>query len=516
MRRGLLLGFLLTAIVSLVAGRSALAQDAGGTPHFAMGLIPDTPDVLLSLPRTPLYRGYLPDSVDLSANFPQPGDQGAQGSCVGWAVGYAARAYYAKFAEERDTQSPENIPSPAYIYDSIKAPGTCDAGAKISDALNLLFKQGAISLHDLNYSAKACSAPPSALRARATDFRIRSWQTVSTANLDQIKAELYNKNPVILSLHATASFEALKAGQIYTHPDTYLGWHAITAVGYDESKQAFKLINSWGPGWADNGFGWIGYDTLRSEVNAAYVMTVAPSSKPVPQPAPPAPPKPAPPPKPVPQVDIPHPDCSYLRLVAINGTPTVVGFVGSDADLEAVRKAVPNAEIAVDVRPWPQCEALLTLEKPITDPDAPKVSIEAPDSRVLKAGDHVVFDIVTPPYPSYLHVTYLQADGSAVTLVQPGSTGAFKAYPPRSKIVIGDEASGGKRFRVSAPFGREMLVVLAARSPIFPETQPAQETQREFLSAVRRAFLYKPGADAPDRAIVAGYDTIVTKEADKP
>ena len=35
----------------------------------------------------------LPERVDLSANMPPVGDQGTQGSCVAWAVGYALKSY---------------------------------------------------------------------------------------------------------------------------------------------------------------------------------------------------------------------------------------------------------------------------------------------------------------------------------------------------------------------------------------------------------------------------------------
>ncbi|MES9927548.1 MAG: Ig-like domain-containing protein, partial [Candidatus Thiodiazotropha sp. 6PDIVS] len=36
----------------------------------------------------------IPPSIDLSGNFPQPGNQGLQGSCVGWATGYALKSYH--------------------------------------------------------------------------------------------------------------------------------------------------------------------------------------------------------------------------------------------------------------------------------------------------------------------------------------------------------------------------------------------------------------------------------------
>jgi Papain family cysteine protease len=51
--------------------------------------------------------------------------------------------------------------------------------------------------------------------------------------------------------------------------------HAVSLVGYDERRQAFKLINSWGLRWGDGGFGGINYDTLRAEARGGYLMRVA-------------------------------------------------------------------------------------------------------------------------------------------------------------------------------------------------------------------------------------------------
>jgi Papain family cysteine protease len=93
---------------------------------------------------------------------------------------------------------------------------------------------------------------------------------------------------VIVGLRTTKAFLRLRRGEIYRNPDQFPIYHAITLVGYDERLQAFKLINSWGQGWADGGFGWIGYETLRVEAGAAYLARVALA----PSPAPSAPPVP--------------------------------------------------------------------------------------------------------------------------------------------------------------------------------------------------------------------------------
>jgi hypothetical protein len=115
-----------------------------------------------------------------------------------------------------------------------------------------------------------------------------------------------------------------------------------------------------------------------------------------------------------------------------------------------------------------------------------------------------VLEVETPSFPSYLHVAYIQADGTVLNLVQPG-VGSLNAYPPRSRVVIGDGRARGLQFKVSAPYGREMLIVLAGRSPIFPDLRPTQETEREFLSALRRALVAKPDPSLPDRDVTAGF-----------
>jgi hypothetical protein len=36
----------------------------------------------------------------------------------------------------------------------------------------------------------------------------------------------------------------------------------VQVVGYDNNRQAWLIKNSWGPGFADKGFGWVGFDAL--------------------------------------------------------------------------------------------------------------------------------------------------------------------------------------------------------------------------------------------------------------
>ena len=529
---------------TLLCGMSS-AQDV---PLHANGLKFATMEDLLRSPHAPTFRAFIPEQVDLTRYFPLVGNQGDQGSCVAWAVGYAARAYYARAKENRDTASKANIPSPAYIYNSIvERPNNCDAGASVIPAL-LLLEKGGLSLSAYPYNDKICSRPSADYTARATDFRIHHYQVVfdqqwSSLTPDNIKHELSDGNPVILEMQDTNKFQALGPGETLTlsttprlcqqlpscarNPGTIVGGHAITAVGYDERRQAFKIINSWGTGWGSGGYGWIGYDAFNEYVRTAYVMRFAdPAPEPPrpepPKPSPPEPPNPVPPPKPPgpSPIVLPQLDCSEIRVVNSGSMQKIVGFVGHDEDLEKIRAAAPGTDVDVKVRPFPQCEALITLEKPLARPisELPKVKIRQPASGTLTDGDDLVFEIETPPYPSYLHVAYFQADGTGyqrvVNLIQPG-IGSYTTYPPRTKLVLGNDP-GARKFKVSPPFGREMLIVLAGHSPIFPERRKDQETEREFLTALRHALLWKIDPAAPDRDVVAAYDTTVTQERKSP
>jgi C1A family cysteine protease len=46
----------------------------------------------------------------------------------------------------------------------------------------------------------------------------------------------------------------------------------VAICGYDDTKHAVKIMNSWGTAWGENGFTWIDYDFLPSLNASVYVM----------------------------------------------------------------------------------------------------------------------------------------------------------------------------------------------------------------------------------------------------
>ncbi len=263
------------------------------------------------------------------------------------------------------------------------------------------------------------------------------------------------------------------------------------------------------------------YDAFRALARVAFTMVLAdpwmppvpvPGPEPPPQPQPPSPPRPPPPP-PVPQIT--GIECGIVKTVRDSAGLHVAGFVGTQAELDKAKKQADDMKAAsfdVAIRPWPQCEVLMTLEKGLSAKDRPSVRVVRPTgSDALVAGSDLVIELETPAYPSYLQVAYIQADGSAITLVQPDEL-SLKALAPHTKLVLGDGRDGGSKFRVAAPYGNEIVVAIAGHSPLFATKQPQKETERGFLTALRRALFARPDSGARPREFGAAYDAVTTKE----
>jgi hypothetical protein len=188
------------------------------------------------------------------------------------------------------------------------------------------------------------------------------------------------------------------------------------------------------------------------------------------------------------------------------------GFVGYEKDLQLVKAVaadVPDTSIGKLVfAPWPQCEALQTLEGALAMSDRPAIDIGG-TSR-FHNGDPLNISIHSPEQISYLYVSYVQADGSVTHLVQPSGI-VQQPTLPRQTLNFGGGQNGGAKFTIGAPFGREMIIAIASRSPLFDHALPAQQTEREYLTELRRALVYKPSPNLPDRELSASIATLQTE-----
>jgi len=226
---------------------------------------------LLGAPGAPATQ---PTSIDLSANFPAVGDQGHQNSCVAWATAYALKTYHEKVEEGWALNTPGHLFSPAYVYNQINRGQ--DQGSLINEALDLAVNQGIASLGTMPYSDTDYLTQPSGeARTEAGQFKADSWFRVNDTS--QIKASLANRKPVVAGITVYNDLVNLQgSNSVYnTATGNPQGGHAVTIVGYDDNRYdgAFKLINSWGRSWGDNGYFWMPYSFAANGImTEAYVL----------------------------------------------------------------------------------------------------------------------------------------------------------------------------------------------------------------------------------------------------
>jgi hypothetical protein len=259
---------------------------------FKTGLKLATPEQLRGVPLafTPFAGAELPPRVDLSKDMPPPGFQGNLSSCVGWAMAYGLKSYQEKLEQKRPYFKGSNIDSnavfsPSFIYN--QANNGRDAGVYYPDAFSVLSELGAATLADMPYDGRDYQTQPSPqVRARARRYRIDFWRQVNAQDTKEIKAHLNAGFPVLIGATVDEGFAKLPAGKKWASMGRPVGGHAMIVVGYDDDKQGFRVMNSWGRDWCDGGFCWIDYSFFRKAVSEAYVVKDALDGPPPPEPKP--------------------------------------------------------------------------------------------------------------------------------------------------------------------------------------------------------------------------------------
>jgi hypothetical protein len=482
------------AIAQPVPVGGGIVGGAGPQSRHPTGLIKTPAEVMAKIPAVPKYRDFLPVAVDLSNYFPNIGDQAQQGSCVAWSTGFAARAYYAEVVEHRDISKPENVPSPAFIYDAVHQAGPanspCTGGSSAADALQLLKTHGVASLADFPYDgrddASACAYLSDAQMAKGADFKIDDFEQVPT--WEDVRSELAQGNPVIVGASLDDGFMSLHGPQgagMWTSgpidPKAPYDGHEFVLIGYDDQLQEFKFINSWSPEWGDNGFGRVSYATAQNRIDEAFVIrmpgdptiTLAAEdfrSDVVNQFLPT-------------QVTAPSLGAASLHgpaqvaglwcgraevVKSSDGKLAAQGFVGTEAE-KAKITAQFGADVdlsGVELAPWPLCETRLTLGNLIGGDSAPvaKITAAADGTRALS--------LATPADARFVYAVSYGADGTVNVLTDLRPTGSIGGAQVQG--TLGKDAAN-------------VLVVASDQSIL--DTIPPGEEIRDFLSQLRDGVL---------------------------
>lgn len=199
----------------------------------------------------------LPYSVDHSGSvyFPPIGNQGSEGSCVAFSLGY----YTSTFYEARDRNwnlsgaaweggfygAPsdsyqDRIFSPDFVYHQIN--GGRDTGCSYVDAINLIARLGICSWRRMPYSVSDHTSWPlenawrEAPRYRSRNETVGVISVEDDQDINALKSYISSGYLISISIDAS-KYAYLTANDVwntknYTNPNTN---HANTIVGYDDT-----------------------------------------------------------------------------------------------------------------------------------------------------------------------------------------------------------------------------------------------------------------------------------------
>lgn len=260
--------FLSILLILQLLSASAAAQ----TAEFPSGLLFDDA-AYEKTPRQSMESGAkssLPPAVDLSPYCPEVRHQGYIFSCVGWATGYGAMTIQRAILNSCTDKSviSQNAFSALFLYNQIKT-SDCRQGSKITDALSFLEENGDCLAKHFDFDVNNCETRPDPpLVQNARRYAIEDYVTLfgsrdpAALKVAQVKKALAYKKPVIAGLSLLRNFYDLKNAKFW-HPNigntAPAGGHALVVVGYDDRREAFRLFNSWGKEWGDEGYIWIKY-----------------------------------------------------------------------------------------------------------------------------------------------------------------------------------------------------------------------------------------------------------------
>jgi C1A family cysteine protease len=204
-------------------------------------------------PTTPIQ---IPDILDMAPQCSPMEDQETLGACTGNAI-----AGLMEYLENIEGQEPVRL-SRLYVYFNERMQeGTInsDAGADIHDGIYAIATWGMCDERIWPYDITKFRIEPSAdayidgATRRAIDYHMVE-QTE-----DALLHCLASKRPVVFGIVVYESFESDEVAKTGIVPmpaphEKSLGGHAVLIVGYNRTTRMFKVRNSWGSSWGQQGY----------------------------------------------------------------------------------------------------------------------------------------------------------------------------------------------------------------------------------------------------------------------
>ena len=152
--------------------------------------------------------------------------------------------------------------------------GSCDGGW-YGGVFDYLMVKGARTEAENPYKTKTgfCSD------TSKSKYTIVKWgyirRDAGIPSVQEMKEAISKYGAIAATIKVTPAFQAYKSGIFDEHTSVSAPNdvnHAVTIVGWNDSKQAYLVKNSWGPQWGENGYIWVEYGCNNIGYGAAWIV----------------------------------------------------------------------------------------------------------------------------------------------------------------------------------------------------------------------------------------------------
>lgn len=223
----------------------------------------------------PITRGAasVPTSHSLLDFAPPIQSQGSTPSCIPWATAYAGMTIVKRIEQgslEVKPFSAMNLYNRVRPYDALY---NCNDGSIFFSNITLVKSKGVLFENQYHEYCENLSG------SLVYTNKLHNYEDLSVTAWN-IKYAIARNRPVMIgmkmytgeywgtmSYHETGIWNGLHTGS--------LGWnHGMLVVGYDDNVAggAFLIMNSWGTDFGKDGYFWLQYKHVASEIRCAYAM----------------------------------------------------------------------------------------------------------------------------------------------------------------------------------------------------------------------------------------------------
>lgn len=244
------------------------------------GFIRSDPDSVLMIPigdtsmlsQDQRIRGFEPS---FSLTMPPVKNQGPdEASCCAFAAVYATRSYHL-YRDHKLTEYESGlntVMSPSYVFNQLKQGVNCDIGVPYLLVFQMLSDKGVCTWAKMPWAGYSdCATQPNAEQNDNAEYFITyGAYRISDLTPGNLKAYIHHGYPIMFGIDVDSGFVARGKNRIpgvwNSKVGKIKGAHAMVLCGWDDARNAYKIMNSAGQGWGENGFAWIDYDYFRQKI----------------------------------------------------------------------------------------------------------------------------------------------------------------------------------------------------------------------------------------------------------